>query len=506
MMAMTVQDAAKSVAGLLHDTQGDGGSAGITSVVTDSRKVGPGALFVAIAGEHVDGHDFVGSAAKSGAVAALVDHVVEDAPVAQIVVKDTIAALGLLAKANIALRRAAQAPFTVVGITGSVGKTTTKDLLKALLASQAETIAPIGSFNNDIGMPLTALEVGERTRFLVSEMGASHLGEIAYLTSLVRPDISIVLKVGVAHLGEFGSVENIQKAKSEIVEALDEHGVAILNADDEHVVPMAAIAPGKVFWFGQGSDAQIRAWNVTTDEHDRAEFDMMLPDVSDPCHVRLAIPGRHNVMNALAAASAAWYLGVPADDIVRILGEQRHISPHRMSVFRLERGGADFTVIDDSFNANPDSMKAGLDGLAGWSAVSGGRPFRIAVLGSMLELGGDEAALHRSIGEYAVHAGVDAVIAVGGEHDALLDSLAGDLAEGARAASGDAPTLVETAHNVDEADLAVIRLARDHDHAVVLLKGSHASGLSALASRWERNDHVPDSVNAGAATKNGETL
>ncbi|PWG59235.1 UDP-N-acetylmuramoyl-tripeptide--D-alanyl-D-alanine ligase [Bifidobacterium catulorum] len=506
MMAMTVQDAAESVSGLLRDTQGRDGSACITSVVTDSRKAGPGSLFVAIAGEHVDGHDFVGSVEESGAVAALVDHVVEDAPIAQIVVKDTVAALGLLAKANIARRRNASAPFTVVGITGSVGKTTTKDLLKALLSSQAETVAPIGSFNNDIGMPLTALEVGEHTRFLVSEMGASHLGEIAYLTSLVRPDIAIVLKVGVAHLGEFGSVENIQKAKSEIVRALDGHGVAILNADDEHVVPMAGIAPGKVFWFGQGSDAQIRAWNVTTDDHDRPEFDMMLPDVADPLHVRLAIPGRHNVMNALAAASAAWYLGVPAGDIVRVLGEQSHISPHRMSVFRLDRAGASFTVIDDSFNANPDSMKAGIDGLAGWSAASGGRPFRIAVLGSMLELGGDEASMHRAIGEYAVNAGVDAVVAVGGDHDATLDSLAGDIADGARSASTDDRTVVETAHNVDEADDAVIRLARDHAHAVVLLKGSHASGLSALAARWERNDHVTDSVNDADATKNGETL
>ncbi|PJM73628.1 UDP-N-acetylmuramoyl-tripeptide--D-alanyl-D-alanine ligase [Bifidobacterium primatium] len=507
MMLITVKEAAQAVDGELHRGSADDGSETILSVVTDSRKVESGSLFVAIAGERVDGHDFLGKALEAGAVAALVDHVVDDVDIDQIVVSDTVAALGLLARENIRRRRAESEPFTVVGITGSVGKTTTKDLLKALLSSQARTIAPIGSFNNDIGMPLTALEVDSQTRYLVSEMGASHIGEIAYLTSIARPDISIVLKVGVAHLGEFGSVENIQQAKSEIVRALDEDGVAILNVDDNHVVPMANLAPGLVYWFGQGSDAQIRAWNVSADDHDRASFDMKLPDVPDPLHIRLGIPGRHNVMNALAASAAAWYLDVPAEDIVRVLGEQKRISPHRMAVSTLERAGASFTVIDDSFNANPDSMKAGLDGLAGWKATEGGvAPFRIAVLGSMLELGGDEAALHRGIGEYAAGLGLDAVIAVGSDHDPALDSLAGDLVEGVRA--GGEGTAAELVHDVDAADRAVLRLALRHPHAVVLLKGSHASGLSGLAARWERNDSVPDlaGLSEGKSIQNGETL
>ncbi|RSX51481.1 UDP-N-acetylmuramoyl-tripeptide--D-alanyl-D-alanine ligase [Bifidobacterium callimiconis] len=505
MMVMTVKEAALAVGGRLHVRDDEQAGRPIGTVVTDSRQAGEGALFVAIAGEHVDGHDFVAKVGQAGAAAALVDHEIADADVPQIVVDDTIKALGLLAKANIERRRAAGTPFTVIGITGSVGKTTTKDLLKALLSSQAPTVAPVGSFNNDIGMPITALQVDEHTRYLVSEMGANHLGEIAYLTSLVRPDVAVVLKVGVAHLGEFGSVENIQKAKSEIVRALDADGVAVLNADDEHVVPMAQLVDGKVLWFGMGDGAASKASDVRMDGLDRATFTLALPGQA-PADVALAIPGRHNVMNALAAATVAWHLGVPTEDIVAVLEKQSSISPHRMAVSTLKREGAEFTVIDDSFNANPDSMKAGLDGLVGWSGENtDGKPYRVAVLGSMLELGGDEAGLHRGIGEYAAKLGVDAVIAVGSEHDANLDSLAADIVDGVKAANDPHAELV---HNVDDADRAVIDLALAHPHAVVLLKGSHASGLSALATRWERNDDLPAARKNGGneTTKNGEAL
>ena len=252
MMPMTVRQVAEAVQGRLivpqtGDGVEDGADALATSAVSDSRQVREGSVFVAIAGERVDGHDFVARAGESGAVVALVQHEV-DAPVAQIVVPDTVDALGLLAKANIAARRAVGTPFTLIGITGSVGKTTTKDLMAALLSTLGPTVAPVGSFNNEIGLPLTALKVGRDTRFFVAEMGASHVGEITRLTTIAPPDIAVVLKVGCAHLGEFGSVERIAQAKSEIVQGLVPDGLAVLNADDAHVAAMAPLAPqGHVF-------------------------------------------------------------------------------------------------------------------------------------------------------------------------------------------------------------------------------------------------------------------
>ena len=461
-------------------------------------------MFVAIAGERVDGHDFVARAGESGAVVALVQHEV-DAPVAQIVVPDTVDALGLLAKANIAARRTVGTPFTLIGITGSVGKTTTKDLMAALLSTLGPTVAPVGSFNNEIGLPLTALKVGRDTRFFVAEMGASHVGEITRLTTIAPPDIAVVLKVGCAHLGEFGSVERIAQAKSEIVQGLVPDGLAVLNADDAHVATMAPLAPqGHVFWFGMaGDDAEASAGNaasgksdalfasdVRTDDGDRPSFTLERAD-GGTAHVQLAIRGTHNVMNALAAASVAHLLGVPLQSIAETLSRQSRISPHRMAVSTVRRGGMSFTLIDDSFNANPDSMRAGLDGLARWRSDED--PYRIAVLGAMLELGGDESALHEGIGEYAAGLPIDAVIAVGND-DEHFDALASALAKGARKrrddSDGNTPE-VHWVHDIDQADTLVRALAGDHDDTVVLLKGSHASGLSALAQRWTTADGQP---------------
>ena len=227
MMPMTLSEIAETVGGGLVIPEGVAATPQTvaTSAVTDSREVGEAGVFVAIAGERVDGHDFVGRAAQSGAAVALVAHQV-DAPMAQIVVPDTVAALGALAQHNIERRRALDTPFTIVGITGSVGKTTTKDMLAALLGSMGETVAPVGSFNNEIGLPLTALKVGPDTRYLVAEMGANHVGEIARLTTIAPPDIAVVLKVGVAHLGEFGSVE--EESLLDAVTALSGSGPAYI--------------------------------------------------------------------------------------------------------------------------------------------------------------------------------------------------------------------------------------------------------------------------------------
>ncbi|KAA8822129.1 UDP-N-acetylmuramoyl-tripeptide--D-alanyl-D-alanine ligase [Bifidobacterium vespertilionis] len=493
MMPMSLAEIAEAVGGRLAGVPGDVGEAVATSAVSDSRQVRAGSVFVAIKGERVDGHDFVASVGDKGAAAAIVEHEVPGAAVPQIVVDNSVKALGALARHNIERRRASGEPFRIVGITGSVGKTTTKDLLKAMLAELGPTVAPVGSFNNEIGLPLTALKVGPATRYFVAEMGANHLGEIAYLTTIAPPDIAVVLKVGCAHLGEFGSVERIAQAKSEIVRGELPHGVTVLNADDVHVAAMKDIAPGDVVWFGRENDHDgralaLRALDVLHDELDHPFFE--LTDGKDTVPVHLAICGDHNVMNALAASTVAGMLGLPLDAIARVLEDQKHISPHRMAVSRVSREGADFTLIDDSFNANPDSMRAGLDGLAAWGASRAAQPHRVAVLGAMLELGADGDRLHHDIGAYAADLGLDVVIAVGSSSDASLDELAGRIADGAREAAearakaGKTAAKVLLVHSADEADKAVIADAADAQDPVVLLKGSHASGLSALAERW----------------------
>ena len=491
MMRMTLAQMVQAVHGSAeHCDCDDLETVTATSVVTDSRQVVDGALFVAIAGEHVDGHDFVDAAAQQGAAAALVEREIESAPIAQIVVPDTVAALGALAKANLEARKAIDEPFTIIGITGSVGKTTTKDLLHALLSTQGETVAPKGSFNNEIGLPLTALKVGERTRYLVAEMGANHIGEIARLTKIAPPDIAVVLKVGVAHLGEFGSVERIAQAKSEIVRGEAPNAITVLNADDERVAAMSGIAKGDVFWFGidkaqaHDIDGYMAADDIALDDLGHPVFELVSSQGVEQ-RVSLGIGGRHNVMNALAAASVARLLGMPLERIAQVLADTRRISPHRMAVSEVERDGARFTLIDDSFNANPDSMRAGIDGLMAWRSQEDQQPYRVAVLGSMLELGSDEHNLHRTIGAYALDGGVDALICVGGGDDASLNALAQDIADGGtEAKDADDMRPVRAVKTTQQADDLIRALNAEHPDMLVLLKGSHASGLSALATQW----------------------
>ena len=491
MMRMTLAQMVQAVHGSAeHCDCDDLETVTATSVVTDSRQVVDGALFVAIAGEHVDGHDFVDAAARQGAAAALVEREIESAPIAQIVVPDTVAALGALAKANLEARKAIDEPFTIIGITGSVGKTTTKDLLHALLSTQGETVAPKGSFNNEIGLPLTALKVGERTRYLVAEMGANHIGEIARLTKIAPPDIAVVLKVGVAHLGEFGSVERIAQAKSEIVRGEAPNAITVLNADDERVAAMSGIAKGDVFWFGidkaqaHDIDGYMAADDIALDDLGHPVFELVSSQGVEQ-RVSLGIGGRHNVMNALAAASVAKLLGMPLERIAQVLADTRRISPHRMAVSEVERDGARFTLIDDSFNANPDSMRAGIDGLMEWRSQEDQQPYRVAVLGSMLELGSDEHNLHRTIGAYALDGGVDALICVGGGDDASLNALAQDIADGGtEAKDADDMRPVRAVKTTQQADDLIRALNAEHPDMLVLLKGSHASGLSALATQW----------------------
>lgn len=544
----------------------------VNSATSDSRNVSCGAVFIAIKGERVDGHDFVQKAAQLGAKAAIVEHAVlldesVQNKIAQIVVKNSVEALGLLAKHNLVRRRALNTPFSIIGITGSVGKTTTKDMLNALLSTLGNTVAPVGSFNNEIGLPLTSLRVNENTRFLIAEMGANHVGEIAMLTTIASPDLSVVLKVGVAHLGEFGSVEKIAQAKSEIVRGLLPHGVAILNADDFRVAAMSKLADqDKVRWFGLNVDSngnfdasnngnyQLRAQNISLDESGCAKFTIIesensatsatsenSEDSENSATIHLALPGVHNVMNALAASNVARYFGMSLKNIALVLNKVSHISPHRMQISVICKDDKKFTLIDDSFNANPDSMKAGIDGLCSYESddssnsadssesdyyadsvdsadsakSSSTKLFRIAVLGSMLELGKDEYNMHESIGKYVAQKNIDAIISVGSSTNEKLDELASCIAKGARdnwqnnrnnSVNKYQNNNVDSKHNVYfvhdciEANNIVWSLVAEHSSTVVLLKGSHASGLSVLAESWAK---LSKSLNA-SLNKNTE--
>lgn len=322
MMTRNLLEIVAMCGGVLHAAQGTADSVRattVTGVFTDSRKVAPGGLFVAIAGEHDDGHQFVPAAARAGAVAILVHDLdgvrsaLADAGLAPgslnlITVSDTVEALGRLARAHLAdLReRAAEQgrALTVVAMTGSVGKTTTKDLTRQILAAQAPTIAPAASFNNEIGLPLTVLRADETTRFLILEMGASAPGHIAYLTSIAPPDAAAVLVVGHAHMDGFGSLDGVARAKAEIIEGLLPTGTAVVNLDDERAAAMGELAPGPVLTFSAAGDARadLRADLVELDDGAHPVIDLHLPGLSAPARVRLGLPGVHNVTNALGAA------------------------------------------------------------------------------------------------------------------------------------------------------------------------------------------------------------
>jgi UDP-N-acetylmuramoyl-tripeptide--D-alanyl-D-alanine ligase len=309
-------------------------------------------------------------------------------------------------------------------------------------------------------------------------------------------------------------VENIAKAKSEIVQGLLPDGVAVLNANDPRVAAMTRFAPRKVLWFGlpadegrtelfnNGQTLDMTAENISVDALDHPTF--TLHDRDDQVGVNLAISGEHNVMNALAAATVAHDLGLSLQDIAASLAAQRHISPHRMAMSTVHNSGVSFTLIDDSFNANPDSTRAGLRALGTWGANDTEKPYRVAVLGAMLELGSEEIALHRQIGKECANLGMDALIAVGGSEE--LAPLASALAEGAssvNAGQSDSPSgagmQVLLAEDAGKADEMITGLAERHPRMVVLLKGSHVSGLSALAERWEHesDDDVSASENDG---------
>ncbi|OLO81289.1 UDP-N-acetylmuramoyl-tripeptide--D-alanyl-D-alanine ligase [Actinomyces naeslundii] len=454
-------------------------------VVTDSRQASPGALFVAVHGERTDGHAHLGSAGTLGAVGAIVSDLKaartglsgepaeaaesEDLSMGLVLVEDTVVALGALARTHLAgLRQGAVdrgERLTVVAMTGSVGKTTTKDLTRQLLASSGPTVAPRASFNNEIGLPLTVLEADESTRYLVLEMGASGSGHIAYLTDIAPLDAAGVLMIGHAHMGGFGSIEGVAAAKAEIIAGLLPEGTAILNADDARCAAMAELAPARVLTFSaQGEPADLRAENVVLDEAACAAFDLHLPGLDAPRRVQLAVAGAHNVANALAAAGLALAAGLEPELIAERLGSVSIESPHRMDVSELS---GDLLLIDDSYNANIDSMTAALAALP---ALAGSRR-RVVVVSEMLELGESSAADHARTGELAAQAGAAMLIGIGSTQEAL---------DAARARGVEVVGFEDSATAISQIDA----LLSDGD--AVLVKGSNGSGA------WRLADHLKE--------------
>jgi UDP-N-acetylmuramoyl-tripeptide--D-alanyl-D-alanine ligase len=435
------------------------------AVTIDSRSIGAGDLFVALPGDRVDGHDFAAAAVAAGAVAVLTVRSTNDPAVPAVLVDDPVPALGLLARAV----RDRLPDLVVVGVTGSSGKTSTKDLIAAVLARAGRTVANQGSFNNEIGAPLTTLLADPQTRFLVVEMGARGLGHITYLCGLTRPDIGVVLNVGAAHAETFGDRATTAQAKGELVQALPSTGLAVLNADDPLVSAMAERTIARVVRTGLAEQAAVRAEKVIMDDQARASFDLVVDGVEQhgPARVQLALHGAHHVSNALAAAAVGLEAGLSPAEIAEALSEAGAASRWRMEVSRRADG---LVVVNDAYNANPDSMTAALRALAAMAAALPGESAGWAVLGEMLELGPDTAAEHRAIGRLVVELGLAGLVAVGPGAAPIAEAAAEGSAAGVQ---------VLTADGVEQALAQVQQHVRATD--VVLIKASRGIGLERVA-------------------------
>ncbi|MCJ1715314.1 UDP-N-acetylmuramoyl-tripeptide--D-alanyl-D-alanine ligase [Curtobacterium sp. VKM Ac-2922] len=496
MIALSLAEVAAAIDGELlrgaPDTVTDG------QVETDSRLVGPGSVFFALLGEETDGHRFVPAAAQAGAALVVTERHVDlpaDATTAQIVVADGYAALAALAHEVVARVRTASAdrvdtdgtpaPLRVVGITGSNGKTSTKNMLRTILSTHGETVAPEGSFNNHVGAPISMLRITHDTRYLVVEMGASGTGHIAKLVRIAEPDTGVVLKVGLAHAGEFGGIEATQRAKSEMVTDLPSTATALLNVDDDRVASMRAVTAADVVGFGTSAQADYRLSGVSTDR-DGTRFTLTAPPVGpsgdgtsegslpggpvpvpETVDVRLAILGEHHAMNATAALAVAHRWGVPLADGAAALASMTRAERWRMEL--LQDGPEGVTVINDAYNASPDSMAAALRTLA--QVVRPGER-TIAVLGEMAELGEFSVEEHDRIGRLVVRLGIGQLVVVG--RGAMPIHQAATL-EG----SWDGESVF--IEDVDDAVHTLQEMVRPGD--VVLVKSSKSAGLRHLGDR-----------------------
>lgn len=443
----------------------------VSGLAVDSRQVGDGTLFLALPGEHVDGHDYVTAAFGRGAAAALTSRPVPEASGPCLVVDDPLQAAGRLARDQV--DRGAAAGLRVAAVTGSAGKTSTKDLLAQILELAGPTVAPAGNLNNELGLPLTVARITPDTRFLVAEMGARGVGHIAYLCTIAPPQVAAVLNVGTAHVGEFGSQQLIAVAKGEIVEALPSDGVAVLNADDQLVWAMRDRTVARVLATSARveppADDALWADELVADSLGRCAFTLHEKRdgvATSGVRVQLGVSGRHQVANAVAAAAVARALGVAADTVVRGLATSRPRSRWRMELGRRADGTL---VVNDAYNANPESMRAALDTVAGMLADRRGA-VGWAVLGDMLELGSAADAEHRDLGAYAAGHGVSRVIALGEFAEAVVAGADG-AGTGVRA---------EVARDRDDAVRRVLAEVAPGD--VILVKASRGLALDTVAA------------------------
>ncbi|HKJ05310.1 MAG TPA: UDP-N-acetylmuramoyl-tripeptide--D-alanyl-D-alanine ligase [Geopsychrobacteraceae bacterium] len=440
----------------------------LSGISTDSRNLKAGELFVPLRGARFDGHDYLIQAVRNGAAACLSEEVVAGLPVPVIRVTDTLRALGDLAAAS---RLNLRGP--VVAITGSAGKTTTKEMLASILEQQGPGLKTAGNFNNLIGLPLTLLQLKPEHRWAVIEMGTSALGEIERLTEIAAPDIGIITNVGPAHLETLQGLAGVARAKGELFAGLHE-GVAVINLEDERVARLPVANGVKKVGYGLQGHAEVRA----TDIHAGAgsvSFTLLTGTGRYP--VKLQAPGQHNVLNALAAATAAQVLKIPAEKIISGLEAFRPI-PGRMNLSPMPGGGL---LLDDSYNANPMSAAAALKIL--WLQEGEGR--KIAVLGDMLELGDDAKKMHRDIGALAAR-NSDQIVAVGG--------FAADICAGAAEAGMSIAQMVETA-SCDEAIEHILKFQRPGD--CILVKGSRGVQLDKLSAALLRPENTLQSNGQG---------
>jgi UDP-N-acetylmuramoyl-tripeptide--D-alanyl-D-alanine ligase len=451
VIALTVSEVCAILQGEMFATTG---AEQIKSVVVDTHDITVGSLFVAIVGERVDGHDFAAVALDSGAVAVLAERPLD---VPCIVVSDSTKALGQLAQY---VRD--QLSCTVIAITGSSGKTSTKDLLANVLERFGETVAPRGSFNTEVGVPLTMLRADESTRYLVLEMGMRGLGHIEYLCELAKPSVGVLLNIGSAHMGMLGSAESLAQAKAEVIAGLPASGIAILNGDDPRVTQQESKTSARIVRFGKSQNANVRATNVTLDEMARPTFDLHY--AGNEAKVRLSIHGEHFVSNALAVAAVALEVGIGLDEVATALGEATIPSKWRMEVTQTAAG---CTIINDAYNANPESMNAALETLSVMGASRG----TWAVLGEMLELGGDSRQAHEAVGRQVVNLGIARLLCVGQGAEPIYQ---------AAIAAGFPASQAAVTKDTDDAIAVLHEELRSGD--IVLIKASRGIGLERVAA------------------------
>ena len=469
MIGLSLTDIATTVGGTLELGGADTGATIVSGAVeTDSRRITPGGIFVAKPGEVTDGHLFVPAAVSNGAVVAIVERALDAAAlggdISQVIVPDAVAALGALARRVVAHVHA-EGTLTTVGITGSNGKTTTKNLLARMLEGEGETVAPEASFNNEVGAPLTMLRITHDTNFLISELGASAPGEIARLAALVQPDVAVVLMVGMAHAGGFGGIEQTVRTKAELVEALRPGGLAVLNSDDPRVAGMAESAHARgarVRWFGTGERAEVRADDINVTAQGTS-FTVTADGLVAPVFLRVL--GEHHVSNAIAAIATAMALGVSLVHCIERL-ETIEIAER----WRMQPMGSDrVRIINDAYNASPDSMAAALRTLA---QITGPENRTVAVLGAMSELGEFADEQHDRIAVLAVRLGVKRIVVIGADARRLfLEAIAQGSWDG------------EAIYFATDDEAFAYLTGELTDGDVVLVKSSNSAGLRFLGDR-----------------------